>query len=111
LAPSDPAYRPSYEGSPEERASAYHNGTVWPWLLGHFVEAKLKTAENPPSAAKKLENALVAIENHLDDAGLGTVSEIFDGDAPHAPRGSIGQAWSVAEILRATILIRKAKGE
>ncbi len=111
LSPSEPGYCPTYEGSPEERARAYHNGTVWAWLLGHYATARLKTADDTPLAIKELETCLSAIEQHLEDVGLGTVSEIFDGDAPHEPRGSIGQAWSVAEVLRTTMLIEKAKGE
>jgi predicted glycogen debranching enzyme len=110
LSPSDSAYRPFYEGSADERAGAYHNGTVWPWLLGHYIEARLKTADILGDAAAELKSILSAIAGHLEDAGLGTVSEIFDGDAPHEPRGSISQAWSVAEILRGTILIEKAGG-
>lgn len=111
LSPLDPAYRAFYEGAPDERAGAYHNGTVWAWLLGHYAEARLKTADDLSAAVIELEVCLSALAKHLGDAGLGTVSEIFDGEAPHEPRGSIGQAWSVAEILRATFLLEKAKGE
>lgn len=110
LSPSDSAYRPFYEGTPDERAVAYHNGTVWPWLLGHYIEARLKTVDILGDAATEMESMLSALTRHLEDAGLGTVSEIFDGDAPHAPRGSISQAWSVAEILRGCILINNSRG-
>lgn len=94
LAPSDPQYRGRYEGGVAERDGAYHQGTVWPWLLGHFISAYLR---NYGRAANWLE----AFDAHMKEAGLGFVSEIFDGDAPHHPRGCIAQAWSVAEVLRA----------
>ncbi len=110
LSPKDPGYRPMYEGSPAERAGAYHNGTVWPWLFGHYAEARLKTASDPKAAAVELKTSLDAISGHLEEACLGSISEIFDGESPHEPRGSVSQAWSVAEMLRAALLIEEAKG-
>jgi predicted glycogen debranching enzyme len=99
LAPDDPAYRGRYEGDPMHRDTAYHQGTVWSWLLGAYADALVKTggATGKPKARKALEG----IRTHLLEAGLGTISEIFDGDAPHAPRGCPAQAWSVGEALRA----------
>ncbi len=98
LSPDDPAYRGRYEGGPIERDSAYHQGTVWSWLLGPYADALIKTsgAVGKTKARKLIEGLLP----HLREEGLGTISEIFDGDAPHAPRGCPAQAWSVAEALR-----------
>jgi predicted glycogen debranching enzyme len=109
LSPNDPAYHPRYEGSPAERALAYHNGTVWAWLFGHYAEARLKTATNRKEAALELETCLTAVSLHMEEACLGSISEIFDGEFPHEPRGSVSQAWSVAEMLRAALFIEKAK--
>ena len=98
LAPDDPAYRGRYEGDPSSRDAAYHQGTVWSWLLGPYADALVKTngAVGKPKARKAIEG----LTPHLQEAGLGTISEIFDGDAPHAPRGCPAQAWSVGEALR-----------
>ncbi len=98
LAPDDPAYRGRYEGDPASRDAAYHQGTVWSWLLGPYADALVKTngAVGKPKARKVIEG----LTPHLLEAGLGSISEIFDGDAPHAPRGCPAQAWSVGEALR-----------
>jgi predicted glycogen debranching enzyme len=98
LSPSDPRYCARYEGDQVRRDSAYHQGTVWPWLLGPFITAYVKIFG--PGSREKARGWLSHFENHLSEAGLGSVSEIFDGDAPHTPRGCIAQAWSVAELLR-----------
>ena len=103
LAPGDPQYRPRYEGDQRSRDGAYHQGTVWPWLLGPFLSAYLKTNGHTPKAREQARQWLSAIEPRMFEAGLGQVSEICDGDAPHHPRGCIAQAWSVAEILRALV--------
>jgi glycogen debranching enzyme len=103
LAPDDPHYRPHYEGGPESRDTAYHQGTIWSWLLGPFVTGYLKAHEYSAPARKKAEGWLRGMAGHLSEAGLGQISEIFDGDAPHTPRGCIAQAWSVAETLRALV--------
>ncbi|HEV3221962.1 MAG TPA: amylo-alpha-1,6-glucosidase [Puia sp.] len=98
LSPDDPKYKGIYEGNSYMRDSAYHQGTVWSWLLGPFVEAWMKTAGD-----QFKEEALAIIQRfiyHLGEACIGTVSEIFDGDAPYHPRGCVAQAWGVAEILR-----------
>jgi predicted glycogen debranching enzyme len=101
LSPHDPAYRGRYEGSPVQRDGAYHQGTVWPWLSGPFIEAWLRVQGG--SAASRDEAAtrfLIPLRAHLHTAGLGHVSEIADGDAPHAPRGAPFQAWSLGELIR-----------
>lgn len=100
LAPFDPEYRGRYEGDVIARDSAYHQGTVWTWLLGPYADALLFTAGKTPATLSRLRSLLKPFEKHLRDAGLGTVSEIFDGDPPHHPRGCFAQAWSVAELLR-----------
>jgi predicted glycogen debranching enzyme len=97
LAPSDPAYRGDYGGDRYRRDSAYHQGTVWTWLIGAYLEAHLRVRGDVAAA----QAILAPFQDHLRDAGLGTVSEILDGDPPHTPRGCIAQAWGVAEVLRA----------
>ncbi len=101
LAPSAPAYRSRYEGGPVERDGGYHQGTVWPWLLGPFVEAWLRVNGSTTATREQARvRFLVPLLAHLDEAGLGHVSEIADGDSPHTPRGCPFQAWSVGEALR-----------
>jgi glycogen debranching enzyme len=100
LAPSDPQYRGHYTGGPTERDGAYHQGTVWPWLLGPFITAYIKVNGGSEEARRQAQAWLSPLESQLAEAGLGHVSEIFEGDAPHRPCGCIAQAWSVAEILR-----------
>ena len=101
LAPSDPAYRGRYRGDSAQRDSAYHQGTVWPWLLGAFGEACLKQAKDKQETRLLLlEHLRDFLRQHLWTAGLGSISEIFDGDPPHRPGGCIAQAWSVGEIIR-----------
>jgi predicted glycogen debranching enzyme len=101
LAPGEPAYAGHYEGGVRERDGAYHQGTVWPWLLGAFVEAWVRVHGATPEVKHHArERFLAPLWRHLDDAGLGHVSEIADGDPPHTPRGCPFQAWSVGEALR-----------
>jgi len=101
LAPGDPSYAGRYEGGVHARDGAYHQGTAWPWLLGAFVEAWVRVRGGTPEAKRTArERFLVPLWRHLDEAGLGHVSEIADGDAPHTPRGCPFQAWSVGEALR-----------
>lgn len=101
LDPADPRYRARYEGGPAERDSAYHQGTVWSWLLGPYVTALVRIRGD---AGKKSGRQLLRrLEAHLDEAGLGQISEIFDAEPPHEPRGAIAQAWSVGELLRTAI--------
>jgi predicted glycogen debranching enzyme len=105
LAPSDPQYTGRYEGDMRSRDFAYHQGTVWAWLMGPFITAYVKVNDGKRAgrARSRAAEFLSEFAKHLNEAGLGQVSEIFDGDAPHAPRGCIAQAWSVAELLRAAI--------
>jgi glycogen debranching enzyme len=93
LSPNSFGYRGRHRGSPAERDGAYHQGTVWPWLLGPYVDA----AEAVGDPTQPL---LLAIEGHLGDWGVGSISETADGDPPHAATGCPFQAWSVAEVLR-----------
>ncbi|HDQ16289.1 MAG TPA: amylo-alpha-1,6-glucosidase, partial [Bacteroidetes bacterium] len=109
LSPKNPLYKGRYEGNQEQRDSAYHQGTVWPWLLGHFVEAYLKVHQM--SGVKFAEKIVKSFEGEMTYHGIGTISEVFDGDPPHEARGSISQAWSVAEILRIQCLIKKLKNK
>jgi predicted glycogen debranching enzyme len=102
LAPTDSHYRGRFSGGPVVRDGAYHQGTVWPWLLGAFITAYLKVTDSNPARGQAAE-WLGPLRNHLTEAGLGQISEVFDGDAPHGPGGCIAQAWSVAEILRAYV--------
>jgi glycogen debranching enzyme len=98
LAPGDPAYRGRYHGNVAARDGAYHQGTVWPWLMGVYFDALVWVhGEQGRSAAREW---LRGFEDHLGEAGLGYVSEVFDGEPPHRPGGAIAQAWSVAELLR-----------
>lgn len=101
LSPEDPKYRGAYEGGVLKRDGAYHQGTVWGWLLGHYVSALLNAGGRNAENVSKAKAATLMMEKHLSESGgLNHVSEIFDGDAPHAPRGCIAQAWSLAELLR-----------
>jgi len=96
----DSRYKGVYVGNPHERELAYHNGTVWPWLLGPYIKSCVKFyGENYRDSIGRILDPL--FEQHIREAGLCTISEIFDGDPPHTPRGCISQAWSVAELLRA----------
>ena len=103
LSPYDPRYRGRYGGGVAERDGAYHQGTVWPFLLGTFVTAWIKVHGKNATVLKQVRAFLDGIGAHLKEACLGQVSEIFDGDAPHQPRGCFAQAWSVAEPLRVLV--------
>ena len=105
LSPRDPAYIGTYGGDQAKRDGAYHQGTTWGWLLGPFTIAYLRT-RGDVAGARKL---LAPFEDHLRDYGLGSIAEIFDGDAPFTPRGCIAQAWSVAECLRAFMRVTAAE--
>jgi glycogen debranching enzyme len=94
-----------YSGGPRERDGAYHQGTVWGWLLGPFVLAHLRVYNDPVRAVSFLE----PFANHVRSYGLGTAGEIFDGDAPFTPRGCIAQAWTVGELLRAWTAVAGAE--
>ncbi len=103
LSPGDSRYRGRYEGNQDSRDSAYHQGTVWPWLLGPYVRALLAVNGKSKATVAEARRLLEPFRSHLLQAGIGQISEIFDGDAPHAPRGCIAQAWSVAELLSVAI--------
>ncbi len=97
LAPGHPDYQPKYYGDLRSRDAAYHQGTVWGWLIGPFVDAWLRTYPQDSDGACHL---LDGFASHLSEACVGSISEIFDAEAPYTPRGCIAQAWSVAEVLR-----------
>ena len=106
LSPDDPGYRGRYAGGPVERDGAYHQGTVWPWLIGPLVEAWLRTEGDTPAVRTEIRATCIEpLLGHLDEAGIGHVSEVADGDAPHTPGGCPFQAWSVGELLRAVTLL------
>ena len=101
LAPGEPGYARGYEGGVWQRDGAYHQGTVWPWLIGAFVEAWLRVQGNTPANRSEARaRFLKPLLAHLDEAGLGHISEITDAEAPHTPRGCPWQAWSLGEVLR-----------
>jgi len=97
LAPGHPDYKPRYFGDLRARDLAYHQGTVWAWLIGPFVDAWVKVHPGREAEARRF---LDAFPVHLDEACVGSISEIFDAEPPYTPRGCIAQAWSVAEVLR-----------
>jgi predicted glycogen debranching enzyme len=103
LAPSDPQYRGRYEGNPLSRDSAYHQGTVWPWLLGPFLTAYMEVNGGSPKARLQAIQWMDELRRYIDDEGMGQIPEVFDGDAPHRAGGCIAQAWSVAEVLRSVV--------
>jgi glycogen debranching enzyme len=106
LAPGEPGYTGRYEGGVRARDGAYHQGTVWPWLLTAFVEGWLRARGNSAAAHGEAHGRFLApLLAHLDEHGLGHVSEIADGDAPHRPNGCPFQAWSVGEALRLAALL------
>ncbi|MHC4627840.1 MAG: amylo-alpha-1,6-glucosidase [Planctomycetota bacterium] len=106
LNPSAENYKGRYAGSPRDRDEAYHQGTVWPYLIGPFAEAYLKVNEFSAESKRQAAEFILPLLQHLTESGcLGSISEIFDGDAPQLPRGCIAQAWSVAELIRAYQLV------
>ena len=112
LDPADPAYRGRYEGDPAQRDASYHQGTVWPWLLGPFVEAWVRARGGTPQAKREARRRfLEPLAPHLEAAGLDHLPEIADGDPPHAPRGAPFQAWSVGEVLRLSLTILATPAE
>jgi predicted glycogen debranching enzyme len=107
LAPGHPDYRENYHGDLRTRDAAYHQGTVWPWLIGPFIDAWLKTWPDDIAGARRCLDGLIT---HLDDFGVGSIAEIFDAEAPFTARGCIAQAWSVAEVLRCWIRTSQDRG-
>lgn len=103
LAQDSPQYRGVYSGDVWSRDGAYHQGTVWTWLLGRFIKAYVRVSGNTAQARRTALDFILPFADHMRDAGVGNISEIFDGSSPHRPRGCFAQAWSVAEILRAAV--------
>jgi predicted glycogen debranching enzyme len=111
LAPGEPGYVPRYEGDVWHRDSAYHQGTVWPWLIGPFIEAWVRVGGNTPEVKKLArQKFLEPLRSHLDQAGLGHLSEIADADPPYTPRGCPFQAWSLGEMLRIDRIVLSESG-
>jgi predicted glycogen debranching enzyme len=107
LSPKDKEYKARYDGDLRTRDGAYHQGTVWAWLIGPFCTAWLRTY---PSDTASVQNFLRCFEDHLNEDGVGTISEIFDAEFPFTPRGCVAQAWSVAEVLRCLLMTREQQG-
>jgi predicted glycogen debranching enzyme len=108
LAPGDPAYAGRYGGDVPHRDGAYHQGTVWPWPLGAYVDALVNVHGRAPDTLAEIRELIRPLLRHLaEDACLGSVSEIFDGDPPHTPQGCVAQAWSVSELLRIYALVER----
>ncbi len=103
LSMDNPMYKNRYEGNMLARDTAYHNGTVWAWLMGPYISAYTKVNNHSNESREYARALLLGFRKHLQDGGIGTISEIFDGDAPYQARGCISQAWSVAEVLRAYV--------
>jgi glycogen debranching enzyme len=101
LSPKDPRYAAHYVGNGAQRDAVYHQGTVWPWLIGPFVTAYVRVNGGTDTARERALEFIKPLQKHLSDAGLGQISEIFDADPPFTPHGCFAQAWSVAEVLRA----------
>ena len=103
LAKSDAKYKGRYTGPQFQRDAAYHNGAIWPWLIGGFLDAHLRTSNNSEDARNQARRWLSPLVDHLEVACLGQISEIFEADEPHRPVGCCAQAWSVAEVLRLAV--------
>jgi glycogen debranching enzyme len=97
LAPDHPDFKAHYYGDLRARDAAYHQGTVWAWLIGPYVDAWRKLHPDRPGEARRFLEGFVS---HLNEACIGSIGEIFDAEPPYEPRGCIAQAWSVAEVLR-----------
>jgi len=108
LAPNELEFKRRYDGDLRARDAAYHQGTVWSWLVGPFVDAWLKVYPDDIAGARR---AVDGFAPHLNDACVGSVSEIFDADAPFTPRGCVAQAWSVAELLRVLVVLSRPGGD
>jgi predicted glycogen debranching enzyme len=107
LSPKNPDYKPEYTGGPVQRDQAYHQGSVFPWLFGHFAEAWLKLYEQ--SGVAFITKYFQGFEEVMSEHGIGTVSELYDGDPPYKPSGAISQAWSVSELLRVNNMLEAMK--
>jgi glycogen debranching enzyme len=102
LSRDHPDYKPRYFGDLRSRDAAYHQGTVWAWLIGPYIDAWLKVHPNDKDTAAHM---LDAFDAHLSDYGVGSIAEVFDAEPPYTPRGCIAQAWSVAEVLRSRLKV------
>ena len=100
LDPADPRYRGTCDGDERARLASAHQGAVWPWLTGAFADAHFRVFGNTQDSRRTMRALLAPLRAHVREAGLGSISEMFDGDSPHAPRGCFAQAWSVAEVAR-----------
>ena len=105
LAPGHPDYKSRYYGDLRSRDAAYHQGTVWAWLIGPFIDAWLKVY---PDQRALCRDFLKGFEEHVSEACVGSISEVFDADTPYTPRGCVAQAWSVAEALRCWVKTAEA---
>ncbi|WP_439625812.1 amylo-alpha-1,6-glucosidase [Gemmata sp.] len=104
LAPGSPDYQPRYAGDIRARDAAYHQGTVWAWLIGPYLDAHVKAFPSDRAGAAAL---LDGFRDHVNEACVGSISEVFDAEPPHAPRGCVAQAWSVAEVLRCSVKVAR----
>ncbi|HET6575567.1 MAG TPA: amylo-alpha-1,6-glucosidase [Fimbriiglobus sp.] len=108
LAPGNPDFKPQYYGDLRSRDAAYHQGTVWAWLIGPFIDAWLKVFPGQEAACRKM---LAGFQEHFSEACVGSISEIFDAEPPYTPRGCVAQAWSVAEVLRCWVKTAPDSGD
>ena len=110
LPPQDPNYHGRYIGSPQDRDQAYHQGTVWPWLIGPYAEAVLRAGAFKPQAKKQARAVIEPLLQFMRQLGLGQLHEIYEADPPHRPVGCMAQAWSVAQVLRVLHLLKHGPG-
>jgi glycogen debranching enzyme len=103
LSPQDAQYHPEYRGDMYARDKSYHNGTVWAWLIGPFLDAHLAAEEHSQDAREQCRAWLRPLVAQLEEGCVGQLAEVFDGDSPHKPAGCPAQAWSVAEVLRLAV--------
>ena len=107
VTPDHPDYQPRYDGNLRARDAAYHQGTVWAWLIGPFLDAWMKVH---PDDSRQARRFLDGFARHLGEACLGSISEIFDAEPPYTPRGCVAQAWSIAEVLRCWVKTADQQG-
>ena len=103
LSPNDPKFEPHYTGQQFERDKAYHNGTIWPWLIGAFLESYLKVNQRSPESVRQARRWLTPLVESLESGCIGSISECYEAAPPHRPVGAFAQAWSVAEVLRLAV--------
>jgi predicted glycogen debranching enzyme len=107
LDPCDPKYRPRFDGTMMQRDAAYHNGTVWPWLIGPYCEAHLRAHEFSEASRAHCAAYITPLIDSLSTGCLGQIAEVYDASEPHTPQGCVAQAWSVAEVLRVAMLVTR----